>query len=353
MFYTLDGAVKVTGLSKSALLRALECGQINGTKDLFDEWRIERSELCQISRPLAEYADKNGTSTSTVCNAATLEAEIAALVKDAGDSLRGPLSGFHRDMEQAALQLPAAEPSETDECSASWPNDIDLRVKEACLGPPTWDPHIKISDVERISPPDAKGRRRVLATGAILGTLGIGCILLGSVAYFFGRAVSTPVENGVKSSAQSTELTKPATTGSPETDRQATAGLPRADQIAALAARVAAQRLDSTGPDRQPRATKASPVVQQNAAASTAASGVERHPKSPSRPMPFPETRPTTIEGWMVRDVVGGTAILQGPDGVWRVTPGDTLPGVGRVVSIVRWGNRWIVATSRGLISTP
>jgi hypothetical protein len=33
--------------------------------------------------------------------------------------------------------------------------------------------------------------------------------------------------------------------------------------------------------------------------------------------MPFPEkTRPITIEGWMVLDVVGGTAILQGPDGV-------------------------------------
>ena len=31
---------------------------------------------------------------------------------------------------------------------------------------------------------------------------------------------------------------------------------------------------------------------------------------------------------------------------------GDTVPGVGRVDSIVRWGNRWIVATSRGLIST-
>jgi hypothetical protein len=28
------------------------------------------------------------------------------------------------------------------------------------------------------------------------------------------------------------------------------------------------------------------------------------------------------------------------------------VPGVGRVDSIVRWGNRWIVATSKGLIST-
>jgi hypothetical protein len=70
-------------------------------------------------------------------------------------------------------------------------------------------------------------------------------------------------------------------------------------------------------------------------------------------PMSFPETRPTTIEGWMVRDVIGGAAVLEGPGGVWSVTRGDTVPGVGTVDSIVRWGNRWIVATSRGLISTP
>lgn len=66
-----------------------------------------------------------------------------------------------------------------------------------------------------------------------------------------------------------------------------------------------------------------------------------------------PETRPTTIEGWTVREVRGATAILEGPDGVWTVTRGDTLPGVGRVDSIVRWGNRWIVATANGLIATP
>jgi len=66
-----------------------------------------------------------------------------------------------------------------------------------------------------------------------------------------------------------------------------------------------------------------------------------------------PETRPTTIEGWTVREVRGGTAILEGPDGVWTVTRGDTVPGVGRIDSIVRWGNRWIVATANGLIATP
>jgi hypothetical protein len=48
-----------------------------------------------------------------------------------------------------------------------------------------------------------------------------------------------------------------------------------------------------------------------------------------------------------------GTAILEGPNGLWRAMRGDTVPGVGRVESLVRWGNRLIVATSSGLISTP
>jgi hypothetical protein len=68
---------------------------------------------------------------------------------------------------------------------------------------------------------------------------------------------------------------------------------------------------------------------------------------------PVPETKPTTIDGWSVRDVNRSTAVLEGPTGVWRVTRGDTVPGVGRINSIVRWGDRWIVATSGGLISTP
>jgi hypothetical protein len=70
------------------------------------------------------------------------------------------------------------------------------------------------------------------------------------------------------------------------------------------------------------------------------------------RPTPFPETRPATIDGWTVRDVYGGTAELVGPDRTWTVRPGDYVPGVGRVDSITRWGSRWIVVTSSGLIST-
>jgi hypothetical protein len=50
--------------------------------------------------------------------------------------------------------------------------------------------------------------------------------------------------------------------------------------------------------------------------------------------------------------VFGGTAVLEGPQGVLKVSAGEMVPGVGRVESIVRWGSRWVVATSRGLITT-
>jgi hypothetical protein len=65
-----------------------------------------------------------------------------------------------------------------------------------------------------------------------------------------------------------------------------------------------------------------------------------------------PETKPTTIPGWTVVDVRDGTATLEGPDGIKMAARGDAVPGLGRIDSIVRWGNRWIVATANGLIAT-
>ena len=75
--------------------------------------------------------------------------------------------------------------------------------------------------------------------------------------------------------------------------------------------------------------------------------------RTPTKLTPTPETRPTTIEGWTLREAVNGSAVIEGPNGVWKVTPGQTVPGIGRIEFIVRWGNRLVVATSRGLISTP
>jgi hypothetical protein len=41
-----------------------------------------------------------------------------------------------------------------------------------------------------------------------------------------------------------------------------------------------------------------------------------------------------------------------GGDHVWTARLGDYVPGAGRIDAITRWGRRWIVVTTNGLIST-
>lgn len=94
-----------------------------------------------------------------------------------------------------------------------------------------------------------------------------------------------------------------------------------------------------------------SPITQENIVSPGPAAALRDERVLP-RLTPTPDTRPATIEGWTVRQVYGGTAVLEGPGGVWRATRGDTVPGVGRIESIVLWGGRWIVATTEGLITT-
>ncbi|ACI92193.1 conserved hypothetical protein [Afipia carboxidovorans OM5] len=57
-----------------------------------------------------------------------------------------------------------------------------------------------------------------------------------------------------------------------------------------------------------------------------------------------------TIDGWVVRDVRNGGALIEGRQGLFEVYAGDPLPGVGRVDAIRRQDGRWVVVTSRGLI---
>jgi hypothetical protein len=56
------------------------------------------------------------------------------------------------------------------------------------------------------------------------------------------------------------------------------------------------------------------------------------------------------VEGWVVRDVYRGTALIEGRMGMIEVDKGDTVPGLGRVDAIRKQDGRWVVVTSKGLI---
>jgi len=71
---------------------------------------------------------------------------------------------------------------------------------------------------------------------------------------------------------------------------------------------------------------------------------------APAAP-PKPEVaRLPTVEGWVLRDVANGSALIEGRRGMYEVYAGDPVPGLGRVDAIRRQDGRWVVVTTKGLI---
>lgn len=75
-------------------------------------------------------------------------------------------------------------------------------------------------------------------------------------------------------------------------------------------------------------------------------------PARPAAAEPNAAPKPAVVEGWILRNVSNGAALVQGRYGVIEIEPGDTVPGLGRVETIKRQDGRWVVVTSRGLIVT-
>jgi hypothetical protein len=347
MLYTLAQVAKAADLRESTILRAIEGGQITGTKDLFGQWHVEDTELHRLYPLMAERnASRDAAHGYAAPDPTTMEGEIGAVIREAGDSLReqrdDSFCHAHTGGDQAqASQNLLAEPH---------------------LAALAWGHGLRIDDRDKflISAPPACIRRTRIArtTGALIIALGIGWIGGFSSNYFLGPSpVSTPVERKLNSSAPILGSENQMVRVTPaETRRAATAGLPNTGKSATAAGNGIARRDEMTHSIDQvltAPTNKPPTAAQQNTTISnTAAAASARRAKIPPKPIPVPETRPTTIEGWRVHDVVDGTAVLEGPNGMWKAARGDMVPGLGRVDSIVLWGSRWIVSTSRGLIST-
>lgn len=72
-----------------------------------------------------------------------------------------------------------------------------------------------------------------------------------------------------------------------------------------------------------------------------------------TKPKPAAFDRPPVIEGWALRDVYEGTAVLENRRRrLVEVSPGDILPGVGRVEGVERHGREWVVVTRQGLVTS-
>ena len=108
--------------------------------------------------------------------------------------------------------------------------------------------------------------------------------------------------------------------------------------------------------DRLRAAPPAAPVpVAAAPVAAKEVTGSITPPATAAAPVPLPAPKPEvarlpTVEGWVLRDVDNGYALIEGRRGMFEVYAGDPIPGLGRVDAIRKQDGRWVVVTSKGLI---
>lgn len=123
----------------------------------------------------------------------------------------------------------------------------------------------------------------------------------------------------------------------------------RAAQVAVAApAPVAAAPVAAAAPAQAAAAAPATSVVPKDVTGSvTPPAAVAALPATAAKPE---IARLPTVEGWVLRDVGHGGALIEGRRGIFEIYAGDSIPGVGRVDAIRKQDGRWVVVTSKGLI---
>jgi hypothetical protein len=307
------------------------------------DWKIDYREFSQIYPGLAEQPEEPRAPAKAATP--TLEADIAALVTAAADNLRqsASVAPRPRPMPQPVQQLRVVPPSHAEDLSLDRAKNVPVKVNE--FRPRAWL-DIRPGDAMRVVTTGGGLRTRPKLRAAVALTLGlaIGWIAVLPLSYFrtyLARAVDEPPSlvqvprvGGVAARPQpSADMRRDAT----NTTSTASKGPNHGRRLAQNAA--------------QPKPIKTSLALPPGVDVAPLDGGRRGDPGP--RPMPFPESKPETLSGWTVREVYGNTAILDGPERSFKAARGDIVPGVGRLESIVRWGDRWIVATESGLISSP
>ena len=317
MLYTVAEAAKATGLEESTILRAIEDGQILATQDHSGECQVEDIEIHRLYLLVAQrYCKQKYRAGLRTEDETTSEAELAPSSSNTDAGAR-----------QQHIESLGEAPNRADQ----------VKTTPAA---PTWDHEIRIDDRDKISISNSRlGGHPTRFTRIALVVLG--CIAALSSYSFLGE--SLVLEQKVNSSAPSLE--REAIAKPPVEQHSATEIVGKTRGIGNGVDHAQDGMQTSQSSDPTMTVTKRDTETQRSAPKTSQAKLV---PKL----VPVPETRPTTIKGWTVRNVSDGTAVLEGPNGNWKVARGDMIPGLGRVDSIVLWGSRWIVATSKGLITT-
>jgi len=210
------------------------------------------------------------------------------------------------------------------------------------------------------------GKRRlgalaaVVALAAVAGALG-GAVATASLGHFGGDNTASVANHGLDNHALEASVARL------DADIQALkVGADHASKLGMTQFNKTSERLDKVEKAQLEPAAKlarlseaveklhATPPV---AAAAAAPAAARETTGSISPPTTAPATAPKaevarlpTVEGWSLRDVANGGALIEGRQGIFEVYAGDPVPGLGRIDAIRKQDGHWVVVTSRGLI---
>jgi hypothetical protein len=314
-----------------------------------------------VTGPLsAEPAVSHSSDAQSEPLAASTQVEAAALVPDATAEIPKP------DLPKPGLSKPEADSHEPKAGAAKaeaplFPGEVIV------MSPPgrAWADNDAASRPEAAERQGLFGKRRLAAMAAVVVLATVAGALGGALAtatlIHDGAAVATIAtgNHGLEASvaridadilALKTGLENSAKLGVSQFNKTSD----RLDKIERAQAEPAAKLAKLSEAVDKLRATPA-PVASPVAGATVTAKDTTGSISPPAPPAPpvAPKTevgKLPTVEGWVLRDVANGGALIDGRRGIYEVYAGDSIPGLGRIDAIRRQDGRWVVVTSKGLI---
>ena len=274
--------------------------------------------------------------------------------------------------QAAAAEMPKADAPKADSPAAPAPNaaaaeadapPLPGKVMIMSSGDRAWADHGKGSEQQAGENKGMFGNRRIAAIAAVValaiaaGALG-GALATAARMQAAGDDTATGGRQALEASVARIEADIQALrTGLEHTSKlgmsqfnKTSERLDRLDKAQAEPAAKLGRLSEAVDKLRAPTAAPV-PVAAVPATVKEVTGSVTPPAEAASAAAPKTEvSRLPTIEGWVLRDVARGGALIDGRRGIYEVYAGDFVPGLGRVDAIRRQDGRWVVVTTKGLI---
>jgi hypothetical protein len=323
--------------------------------------------------PAVPNSSETQSQPVTASEQPSIDAESPKLVPEQGATagapeMEAPNTGASK-AEAPKAEAPKAEAPKAEAPKAEAPKADAPRAPGKIMIMPSGD---RAGDSKGAGPkmesePNQRmfGKRRLSALAAVValatvaGALG-GALATAGLGHFFGNDATSSGRGALEASVARIDADILALKVSIEhtsklgmsqfnktSDRLNKVEMAQAEPAAKLARLSEAVDNLRAAPAVAPAAVAAAPVAAKEVTGAIT-------PPAAATPTAAPKAelaRLPNVEGWVLRDVAYGGALIESRRGVYEVYAGDAVPGLGRVDAIRRQDGHWVVVTSKGLIA--